>query len=118
MFVAAERLHDVSVYVMTHQPSVHFPPSASMLCQKLSGLFPSGETRQIVCSPGLIGRYVYIALPGSGQILTLCEVEVYGLPGKAIMGQQRAGLLIVIILVEIIPCPTPNENFVLNLYSI
>ena len=72
----------------------------------------------VVCRPGLIGRYVYIALSGSNQILTLCEVEVYGLPGKAIMGQQRAGLLIVIILVEIIPCPTPNESFVLNLYSI
>ena len=70
----------------------------------------------VVCRPGLIGRYVYIALSGSNQILTLCEVEVYGLPGKA--DCQRAGLLIVIILVEIIPCPTPNESFVLNLYSI
>jgi len=35
--------------------------------------------KEIVCDNGPIpGRYVYIIMPGKAKILTLCEVEVYG----------------------------------------
>ena len=32
----------------------------------------------IACDPPLIGRYVTIVIPGAENILSLCEVEVYG----------------------------------------
>ncbi|XP_014856916.1 PREDICTED: uncharacterized protein LOC106926467 [Poecilia mexicana] len=39
---------------------------------------PSG-TSQVINIPGhMEGRYVTIVIPGSDQVLTLCEVEVYG----------------------------------------
>ena len=35
------------------------------------------ENKSIVCPHPMIGRYVNIRIPGSGKILTLCEVEVF-----------------------------------------
>jgi len=37
----------------------------------------SGETKTVYCLPRLVGRYVYIRIPGSRKIITICEVEVY-----------------------------------------
>ena len=85
-FVAADRLHDVSVHVLPLYPSHPFKPVASMLCALLIGPIPSGETRRVVCNADLVGRYVVISMAGN-DILTLCEVQVHGVPGRTIMGQ-------------------------------
>ncbi|KAE8289259.1 Fucolectin [Larimichthys crocea] len=39
---------------------------------------PAGRSLKITFTSRVEGRYVTVALPGSGKILTLCEVEVYG----------------------------------------
>ena len=39
-----------------------------------------GGTYEVVCNDGRIaGKYVFVVIPGNAKILTLCEVEVYGL---------------------------------------
>ncbi|XP_065117953.1 fucolectin-like [Paramisgurnus dabryanus] len=45
------------------------------LCAVISAI-PAGESNSYSCN-GLEGRYVNVFLPGSEQILTLCELEVY-----------------------------------------
>ncbi|XP_030250491.1 fucolectin-1-like [Sparus aurata] len=40
--------------------------------------FPAGRSLKITLSSRVEGRYVIVSLPGSGRVLTLCEVEVYG----------------------------------------
>ena len=82
LFVADARLHDLSVHVTLQNPTVN-TPGASELCAHVVGPFAPGETRRIVCTNEIVGRYVTISLPGSNELLTLCEVEVYGEPGKA-----------------------------------
>ena len=82
LFVAADRLHDFSVHVIPRNPT-GYTSSASELCVHVVGPFGPGETRRIVCTNEIVGRYVTISLTGSNEILTLCEVEVYGEPGKA-----------------------------------
>ncbi|XP_070691006.1 uncharacterized protein [Pempheris klunzingeri] len=39
---------------------------------------PAGRSLRITLTSHAEGRYVTVAVPGSGRILTLCEVEVYG----------------------------------------
>ena len=39
----------------------------------------------IACDRPLIGRYVTIVIPGAENILTLCEVEVYG---TSVLGKE------------------------------
>ena len=36
-----------------------------------------GETKAVYCDPPLVGEYITINIPGSYQVLALCEVEVY-----------------------------------------
>ena len=40
---------------------------------------PTGSSKTYSCSPKAYGKYLYIRIPGSDKILTLCEVEVYPL---------------------------------------
>ena len=40
---------------------------------------PQGSSKTYGCRPKVYGRYLYIRIPGSKRILTLCEVEVYSL---------------------------------------
>ncbi|XP_020359423.1 uncharacterized protein LOC109906205 [Oncorhynchus kisutch] len=40
---------------------------------------PAGETYTFQCNE-MEGQYVVVVIPGQNKILTLCEVEVYGLP--------------------------------------
>ena len=40
---------------------------------------PQGDSKTYGCRPKVYGRYLYIRIPGSKRILTLCEVEVYSL---------------------------------------
>ena len=37
----------------------------------------SGTKKSFYCSPGLLGRYVTIQIPGKDKSLQLCEVEVF-----------------------------------------
>ncbi|XP_046886069.1 uncharacterized protein LOC124474171 isoform X2 [Hypomesus transpacificus] len=49
----------------------------------LAGVIPSisaGSSLTLKWAKGVEGRYVTVRLPGSGRLLTLCEVEVYGYP--------------------------------------
>ena len=91
LFLTAARLHDVMIHV-THYYSTNSELSTSELCAQVEGPFQLGETRHVHCSQDVVGRYVIISLPGNEEILTLCEVQVYGVRGRAIMGdKQRAG---------------------------
>ena len=40
---------------------------------------PRGRSKTYVCRSKVHGRYLYIRIPGSSKVLTLCEVEVYSL---------------------------------------
>ncbi|XP_078595835.1 uncharacterized protein LOC144872941 [Branchiostoma floridae x Branchiostoma japonicum] len=46
--------------------------------------FPPGQSELTVDCNGKRGRYVGIRLPGNQRILTLCEVEVYAAPNRAL----------------------------------
>ena len=71
-----ERLHDFNVGVTSLDPTVAPPsPSTYSLCAAFVGV--AGPTVNITCNTGIVGRYVVIQIPGSGQMLTLCEVEVF-----------------------------------------
>eukprot|EP00064_Thunnus_orientalis_P022813 superscaffoldBa00008039_g23033 len=39
---------------------------------------PAGRSYTVTVTKHVEGRYVTVVLPGSGRVLTLCEVEVYG----------------------------------------
>ena len=39
---------------------------------------PAGRSLKMTFTKLVEGRYVTVALLGSGRVLTLCEVEVYG----------------------------------------
>ena len=52
-------------------------------CARVAGQLNKGETRRISCTRGVIGNIVKVRLTGKHhQILTLCEVEVFGIRGK------------------------------------
>ena len=84
--VVAERLHAVTVYVSNNDPRQQMP-TASEMCAYVWPAFPSGATRRVICTNPVSGRYVIVTVAGAAEILTLCEVQVYGVPGKALIGQ-------------------------------
>ncbi|RXN26316.1 testis- and ovary-specific PAZ domain-containing 1 isoform X2 [Labeo rohita] len=49
------------------------------VCVKVS-FIPAGGTGMFRCDGVLEGRYVTVALPGENRTLSLCEVEVFGIP--------------------------------------
>ena len=56
-------------------------------CASVTEPLTSGETRNISCAQGAIGNIVRIRMTNSTpQILSLCEVEVFGINGK---GKRR-----------------------------
>ena len=75
---SGDRLHDffvgVTVLDMTDPQPGQYP-----LCQsQYIGAATNGQILDLVCNPGVQGRYVWIQIPtGTFEILTLCEVEVY-----------------------------------------
>ena len=83
--MAAERLHDVMVHVTHYYVAGDELVGAYLLCAQAGGTFGAGETRRIVCTHDVIGRYVVISLPGNQEILTICEVQVYGVRGTTVM---------------------------------
>ena len=46
------------------------------LCATYSG--KAGAVTDLICTTDIVGRYVIVQIPGSSEILTLCEVEVFG----------------------------------------
>ena len=52
-------------------------------CARVTGQLRAAETRRISCKQGAIGNIVKVRLTSKKpQILTLCEVEVFGIIGK------------------------------------
>ena len=43
------------------------------------------------CTNYVRGRYVIVQIPGSGEILTLCEVQVFGVQ---VFGVQVSGMTV------------------------
>ena len=37
----------------------------------------NGETKPFYCDPPILGRYVSVAILGTGKFIAICEVEVY-----------------------------------------
>jgi len=57
---------------------------ATHICASVPGQLQSGEIRPIMCMGGAIGSIINIRLTRSEpEVLTLCEVEVFGIRGKA-----------------------------------
>ena len=54
-------------------------PSNYDLCKTYSGV--AGALTTINCAANIVGRYLIIQIPGVAEVLTLCEVEVFGEEG-------------------------------------
>ena len=55
---------------------------SSTFCTTEHLRFKMDETKEISCKNGTRGRYVRLSLVGPEKTLSMCEVEVYGTPGK------------------------------------
>ena len=69
------RLHDFNVGVTKN--------GAYSLCTQYKGSATNGQVLTLHCTAPIQGRYVTIQIPGSDEILTLCEVEIYEAVGGA-----------------------------------
>ncbi|XP_030609374.1 pentraxin fusion protein-like [Archocentrus centrarchus] len=70
------------------QNSTKINDTESLRCAVIAHI-PGGQTFYFPCRP-LQGRYITVLLPGSGKVLSLCEVEVYygyPLPNVALKGE-------------------------------
>ncbi|XP_065051247.1 uncharacterized protein LOC135680930 isoform X2 [Rhopilema esculentum] len=63
-------------------------PDRNPLCANAPGAFGRGETRDLVCSRPLRGRYVYVTLK-TNEILTVCEVKVFPIQGAVVNDVKR-----------------------------
>ena len=76
------RLHDFTVGVTHIEPSVAVDPLTSphRVCLVYRGVFPA-TTKSLLCDSVTTGRYLFVQINGNGvkkELLTLCELEVYG----------------------------------------
>ncbi|XP_036929658.1 uncharacterized protein LOC119005796 [Acanthopagrus latus] len=70
----AERINGAEIYIGNSIRDDGFSnPVVAVISQ-----IPAGRSLKITFTSHVEGRYVMVALPGSGRLLTLCEVEVYG----------------------------------------
>ncbi|ROL45907.1 Fucolectin-5 [Anabarilius grahami] len=72
----AEQLNGAVVHI---GDSLESEGRANPVCVKVS-FIPAGGTGKFRCDSALQGRYVTVALPGENRTLSLCEVEVFGVP--------------------------------------
>ena len=49
--------------------------SANSQCGGVQSM-ANGAIATATCSPPLLGRYVFVTIPGDNKILTMCELEV------------------------------------------
>ncbi|XP_067256481.1 uncharacterized protein [Chanodichthys erythropterus] len=57
------------------------------VCAVISSI-PTGASDSYLCNR-MVGRYVIVVIPGNDKVLTLCEVEVYGVyPGNLAAGRS------------------------------
>ena len=69
------RLKSFVIEVQQHENLVH-------TCASNEAALKKGETKSFLCKRGSIGNIVRIRLTGT-EVLSLCEVEVFGTLGKA-----------------------------------
>ena len=77
-YSTAERLAGVTAVLSNSR--VESPDYATLNSFTLCGGEP-GSPREVTleCAAGAIGRYLYLYLPSAGSVLTLCEVQIYGI---------------------------------------
>ena len=81
--LTAHRLRNFTVAVGKKVDSCYtFDPTSFVTCVRVQAI-RQGETRPLFCNEPVPGRYVaiYMDMP---EVLTLCEVEVYGKPLQGI----------------------------------
>ena len=54
------------------------------ICAHEAGVVAAGERRLVTCQTKHVGKHVFVHISGMA-ILTLCEVEVFALPGKSLV---------------------------------
>uniref|UniRef100_A0A673K5A1 Fucolectin-6-like n=1 Tax=Sinocyclocheilus rhinocerous TaxID=307959 RepID=A0A673K5A1_9TELE len=72
----SEQLNGVVIHI---GDSLESEGRTNPVCVKVS-FIPAGGTGTFRCGGALQGRYVTLTLPGENRTLSLCEVEVFGLP--------------------------------------
>ncbi|XP_026087876.1 uncharacterized protein si:ch1073-376c22.1 [Carassius auratus] len=72
----SEQLNGVVIHI---GDSLESEGRANPVCVKVS-FIPAGGTGTFRCHGAFQGRYVTLALPGENRTLSLCEVEVFGIP--------------------------------------
>ncbi len=83
-FALDDRLHDFTVGVAMEFTAETFESTLTLhkVCAHVAGAVGAGERRLIACQTMHVGQFVFIYLTTAG-ILTLCEVEVFAVPGKS-----------------------------------
>ena len=77
VILSGSRLHDFFIGVTNDDFTTAPQPGNYPLCQRYSGRAIDGQILDLKCNSVVRGRYVWIQVPGKGQILTLCEVQVF-----------------------------------------
>ena len=82
IFSASDRLHDFTVGLTNVPPTTTDGPEKSPhgVCLVYNGVFPATK-KILTCDDITRGRYLFIQINGNdrtNEMLTLCEVEVYG----------------------------------------
>ncbi|XP_013876837.1 uncharacterized protein LOC106526710 [Austrofundulus limnaeus] len=72
----AEQINGAEIHIGN---SLEDNGTANKLVATISSI-PAGGSQTIKFSHRVEGRFVVVLIPGSGRVLTLCEVEVYGYP--------------------------------------
>ncbi|XP_048246323.1 uncharacterized protein LOC124144747 [Haliotis rufescens] len=76
----ANRLHDFEIEVFKEDPSVN-TTAVGARCTMYVGAVPDGSIQKVTCDEEVVGRFVRISgrnPADNADVLTLCEVEVYG----------------------------------------
>ena len=93
-FIIDFRLHDFTIG-LSNQLFQRMTAGSYDVCTKYVGVVGSGVTVNLTCdTPGMKARYLFIQIPGQQEILTLCEVEVYGGNDKTIMTIIRVHIIL------------------------
>ena len=76
--LSGDRLHDFFIGVTYDDFTTTPQPDSYPLCRaQYTGAATDGQILDLECNPGVSGRYVWIQVPGTSEILTLCEVQVF-----------------------------------------